>query len=130
MAEHDAVDDLWLEMSRKRGEIYRADGLQVEIDRRGCRVALVLTTEAVEIRLPTVEWPGPHSPVATTRLWKRVDWSEVSDSKALRALLDAAAKERRREFIPCRFCRRRTPPEHRHDDVCHSCAEGYLGVVH
>ena len=30
----------------------------------------------------------------------------------------------------CRFCGKELPPEHRHSDVCHGCAERGLGVVH
>jgi hypothetical protein len=106
------------------------DVIQFDVDRPGCRVTLLVTAEALELRLPTVEWPAPHLPLASTRLWKRVLCSRLRDEAALRALIDAAFEQRRRELVPCRFCRRPTPPEHRHGRTCHGCAEGRLGIVH
>ena len=108
-----------------------SEAIQFEVDRDDCRVTLLVTAEALEVRLPTVEWTGAHSCTESTRLWKRVLWSRVGDDEVtLRALVDAAFEKRRREFVPCRFCRRPTPPEHRHGRACHGCAEGHLGIVH
>jgi hypothetical protein len=106
------------------------EAIQFELDRDDCRVTLLVTAEALELRLPTVEWPTPYAPTASTRLWKRALWSRLGNDVALRALVDAAFEKRRREFVACRYCRRPTPPEHRHGRVCHGCAETHLGIVH
>lgn len=94
-------------------------------------IVLLLTPEAIELRLPTVMWLGPHTLVSTSSLWKRVAWTRIRSDNALLALLEAARAARREQFNRCRYCGRLVPPEHRHrEDVCHSCAERHLGVVH
>ena len=99
-------------------------------------VVLLVTEEAIEFRLPTVEWTGgAYGPVATSRLWKRVSVEKITemgelDATAFLSLLTAARKKRASQFKKCRFCKESFPPEHRHGDVCHGCAEKHLGVVH
>lgn len=97
-------------------------------DERG--IIVIVTPEAVELRLPTTEWVGPHTPIASSRLWKRVKWDRMSDARLSR-FLESAGQARAAEFTRCRFCGQEFPPEHRHEeDVCHGCAERHLGVVH
>ena len=37
-------------------------------------IVLLITPEAIELRLPTVEWTeGTHGPAPTSRLWRRID---------------------------------------------------------
>ena len=61
----------------------------------------------------------PSSPVAVERL------------EDLSAAVSAVCQARRRAFRWCRYCRLPTPPEYRDEpDVCMSCAERVLGVVH
>jgi hypothetical protein len=91
---------------------------------------VLVTPEAVEFRLPVVRWLGPHTPVPTSVLWRRVDLDEVAVGDLAKLITDAR-RARKRQFRTCRYCGRRTPPEHRHEkDVCHGCAEQHLGVVH
>ena len=82
-----------------------------------------VTPEAIEIRLPTVEWAAPYSPEA----------SDVSDGDLVN-FVETARQKRHDEFVPCHYCRKPTPPEHRHTldgkNVCHGCAERHEGVVH
>jgi hypothetical protein len=93
-------------------------------------VCLVITAEAIEFRLPSIEWTcGAYGPAPTSVLWKRVKWDGLSDEK-FDALLAAARRARQAQFRTCRFCGDRFPPEHRHGNVCHGCAEKHLGVVH
>lgn len=92
-------------------------------------IVVLVTSEAFEIRLPTIEWTrGTHAPVAVTRIWRRVRAAKI-DITRLRAAIEEAAAERRNEFSPCRFCGEIVPIEHRLDDVCHGCASQHLGVV-
>lgn len=91
---------------------------------------VVLTPEALEVRLPTVAWTqGAYGPAASSTLWQRVLWESISTADVY-ALCTDALRVREKQFVPCRFCGREFPPEHRHDDVCHGCAERELGIVH
>jgi hypothetical protein len=92
-------------------------------------IIVLVTPEAIELRLPTLEWPHPHSPGPSSRLWKRIKWERLGGRK-LKRLLDEAKQARMDEFATCRFCKQRFPPECMHDDVCHGCAERHLGVCH
>jgi hypothetical protein len=93
-------------------------------------IIVLVTAEAVELRLPTVEWTaGTHSPAEASRLWKRLEIDEVSDERLRSEITDARA-ERESEFATCRYCGQRVPAEHRiSSDVCHGCASRYEGVV-
>ena len=93
-------------------------------------IVVIVTAEAIELRLPTVEWAGGvHTPVPSGRLWKRRLWRSV-DEDALGLLIEEARRAREAEFRHCRFCGRPTPPEHRIDArTCHNCAEARLGIV-
>jgi hypothetical protein len=100
-------------------------------DQEARGVVLIVTAEALELRLPTVEWTrGAYGPASTSRLWKRVTWRDDLTPERVRQLVDAAIAKRRAEFKPCRYCGREVPPEHRLGKVCHGCAERHEGVVH
>jgi hypothetical protein len=94
-------------------------------------LVVIVTSEAFEFRVPSVEWTmGPYGPAASSRPWKRIACDRVSDHH-LRSLIETALAERSSEFKTCKYCGRDFPPEYRHaDDVCHCCAERYLGIVH
>lgn len=110
-------------------EVQRARDVILFIERDDPGLVVFVTPEALEIRLPTTVWDGPHSPRPTSRLWKRRTWRRLGDRK-LKRLLDEGRQARTAQFVNCRFCGKPYPPEHRHDDVCHGCAERHLGVVH
>jgi hypothetical protein len=94
-------------------------------------IVILVTAEAIEIRLPTVEWTmGSYGPAASSRLWKRVECCEIDDAELI-SLLNDALKQRKSEFKICRYCGRKFPPEHMHaSDVCQGCATKHLGVVY
>ena len=105
------------------------DAIQID-DEEEMGVSTLVTAEAIEIRLPTVEWTGgAYGPAAASRLWKRVPIESLSDQQFVELLFEARAA-RRAEFIECRYCHRLVPREHRDGDVCHGCQERYEGVVH
>ena len=101
-------------------------------------LVVVVTPEAVEIRLPTVEWTSGYAgPVASSRLWKRTlmrNWDDGDTASRLAKLIASGRRKRNREIRPCGNCRRPTPPEHAHTidgrHVCQGCAELHMGVVH
>jgi len=104
----------------------------IQIDLGGSEgVVLLVTGEALELRLPTIEWTrGAYGPAEASVLWKRVKNLEKLDDAQILDLVEAARAARLRQFIKCRFCGCPTPPEYRtHKDVCHRCAEENLGVV-
>jgi len=94
-------------------------------------VVVLVTAEAIELRLPTVEWTmGSYGPAASSRMWKRMECHEMDDIE-LESLLNDALKQRKKEFQKCNYCERCIPPEYMHsDNVCQSCAEKHLGVLH
>jgi len=94
-------------------------------------IVIIVTPEAVELRLPTVEWTmGAYDPAASSRLWKRVKTDGLEDEK-LGRLLGEAQEARGREFTKCRYCGERVPPEHRYSrNVCQGCSSAHLGVVY
>ena len=104
----------------------------IQIDANGAEGIVVLVTrEALEFRLPTVEWTmGAYGPAYSSRLWKRVKADSVNDTR-LRELLDAAQYARSAEFQTCRYCGQKFPPEHRiNKNTCQSCASQYEHVVY
>jgi len=96
-------------------------------------VIALITPEAVEIRLPTVEWSTPYSPVSSSCLLERIEMSGLSEQDLAQLVADARRK-RQSEFVPCHHCGKPTPPEHRHTldgkEVCHGFSEREEGVVH
>ncbi len=101
------------------------------LDDRG--IVVLVTAEAVELRLPTVEWTkGAYGPAYASRLWKRVTWKKLDGEEGLLlSLLTEAIERRAAEFRECKYCGQLVPPEYQHGkNVCHGCAEEHLGVVH
>jgi hypothetical protein len=93
-------------------------------------IVVLITPEALELRLPTVEWTGgAYGPVASSRLWRRVKWESVQEGQLL-VLLDKCRRARTREYRRCKYCGEKFPPEHRSSgNVCHGCASKYEGIV-
>lgn len=58
-------------------------------DDRG--VVVLVTPEALELRLRTLEWPHPHTPGPSSRLRKRLKWDRLNNKRLVR-LLDEARK--------------------------------------
>jgi hypothetical protein len=113
------------------GEVERTrDAIQIEHGGERGLVVLV-TAEAVEIRLPTTEWTqGAYGPAPSSRLWKRVRTARVSEGPLdLADLLRKAREARAREFRMCKYCKEELPVEHRQGNVCHGCSERFEGVV-
>jgi hypothetical protein len=97
-------------------------------------VVVERTEKEVRIHRFEVAWDGPHTPLVEPVLLGVVRWPELAPDVALavfRLLIDEASRQRRERFRTCRYCRAMHGPEHMQtDDVCHGCAERYLGVVH
>lgn len=111
------------------GEVSRTRDV-IQIDSGGeAGIVAVVTAEALELRLPTVEWTrGSYGPAGTSRLWRRVTWDQCPSP--LSDLIAEARAARQEEFRECRYCSGRFPPEHRvEEDVCHGCASRHQGVV-
>lgn len=112
----------------------------IQIDSGGEEgVVLLVTPEALEIRIPLTEWTlGGYAPTQSSRLWKRVRWKRKWDagfSGELQALVDDAFKARQDEFKNCGYCGNRFSPDHTISSqlmkgpICHGCASDHEQVV-
>jgi hypothetical protein len=94
-------------------------------------ITVLVTAEAFELRLPSVEWTkGAYGPAECSSLWRRVKADGLSDEK-LATLLKEARQARLDQFKKCKHCGEEFPPERRHSrNVCHGCASQHEGVVY
>lgn len=115
-------------VSERHGAVWVETGSEEDDWMDGAIV--VIRESEVELRLPTVDWQGPHCPVRSSKLWRRVSTRDGLDSASLKGLLRRASTAKRRQYKPCRYCGERTPLEHRDGDVCHGCQERELGILH
>ena len=93
-------------------------------------VVILLSPEAMELRLPTLNWDGPYTPVKTSCLWQRLALNELKKSQLPRLIAEAQAQQQQ-SFFNCKYCGQRNPEGWMHSpDVCQSCAEKELGIVH
>jgi hypothetical protein len=90
-------------------------------------VVILLTPEAVDVRLPTIDWTqGAYGPAASSRLQKR---HELADSSGIMKSIHEALSKRQAQFNECPYCHKTFPPERMAAGACHSCAERHLNVV-
>lgn len=83
----------------------------------------VVTPEALELRLPTIEWTeGNRGPARSSRLWRRVKWPEQS-TVDMKPWLDRLARALRRSQRQCKHCKMRFLSSRMTGDACHGCAE-------
>jgi hypothetical protein len=88
-------------------DVIRVDIRTSHYPERG--VTILVTPEAFELRLPTVEWTaGAYGPAASSRYLKRVRAERLTD-EALVELIDDAIARRDAEIVPCRYCGQHTP---------------------
>ena len=93
-------------------------------------LVILLSPETIELRLPILSWSGPHAPVKTSRLWQRLALDELDESQLPRLIAEAQAQQKQ-SFCDCKYCGQRNPKGRMHSpDVCQSCAEKELGIVH
>jgi hypothetical protein len=83
----------------------------------------------VEICLPSTDWVRPYLPIRSSSSWKRFEIHSINEDE-LPELIEQGRKVRCQQFKKCKYCERNFPPEHRHGDACHGCAENELGIVH
>lgn len=94
-------------------------------------LVVVVTAEALEIRLPTVEWTeSAYGPAASSCLWRRHLWRDLEE-KELPMLIRKGIQARRKQFATCQHCGERVAKEHRFDaHTCHGCASTHQGIVY
>lgn len=94
-------------------------------------IVIILTPEAIELRFPTIEWTkGKRRHAPTSRLWKRMRWTEEVSTFRILNVVITAMRKREEMFKPCRYCGASFPPELRRRNVCHRCAERHGQHVH
>jgi hypothetical protein len=93
-------------------------------------IVVILTPEAIELRLPTIEWLGSHTSVRSSKLWKRIDLHN-SRNLDMAQLIASAQEAQAQTFGICKFCSQKLPSGWMsQQDVCQSCAEKHLGIVY
>ena len=112
--------------------IERAIRVRRTIDGAEVEVTIVLTPEAVEVRLPAGYWNGPAELVRCNRPWKRLSWEEIEAGDGFESticsLVEEGLAERAAEYFTCRYCGESIPPEHGDGDACYGCRSKYEGV--
>lgn len=96
-------------------------------------VIVRLSPTAIVVFEYAVQWDSPHTPTLAPRRIGVVHWRRARNHatvKAVGALIAAAREARRSKYRVCEMCEVPTAPEWMHGDVCQSCAERHLGVVH
>lgn len=107
-----------------------SDSIQINYnDLKG--ITVLVTSEAFEIRLPTIEWAGgAYDPVQTSDLWKRIEIEEINDDE-IQGLLHLGLKEQVKHLGTCEYCKKEFHESQMDGEtVCHGCAERELGVLH
>lgn len=93
-------------------------------------LVILLSPDAIEFRLPILIWVGPHEPAHTSRLWQRLVLNELSETQ-LPELITAARFQQKQNFGDCKYCGKRNPSGWMfRSDICESCAESKLGIIH
>jgi hypothetical protein len=89
--------------------------------------------ENVTVQLLEARWSAPHTPSQVKTVIISINWAEHSPDSAGK-ILDQGVREGHRRLlaslVQCRLCKLSFSPGHMHEDVCHSCAEKHLGIVH
>lgn len=97
---------------------------------RDFELTLLVTAEAVELRLPTIEWTmGAYAPAMSSVLWKRLTWAKVEEA-GVATVLDRLAAALGRTLRTCRHCREKFLPSRMAGRACHGCATEFEGVVY
>ena len=97
-------------------------------------VIVRISGSKVSVAVFSVRWEGPHTPVVRPKQLATLNWQRLPASAAmmtLHELITAAVEIRRAKYRKCERCGETNPPEWMHgEDICQSCAEKHLGVVH
>jgi hypothetical protein len=102
------------------------DCIQIDyLEDRG--VVILLTPDAVEVRLPTIDWTqGSHGPARSSWLKKRHTLDD-SESDIVTSIREALL-ERQAQYKVCPYCDKEFPPERMAAGACHGCAENHLHI--
>ena len=97
-------------------------------------VIVRISGSKVSIAVFSIRWDGPHTPVVRPKQLATLNWKRIPASTAmltLHVLISTAVEIRRAKYRKCEKCGETKPPEWMHgDDICQSCAERHLEVVH
>ncbi len=97
-------------------------------------VVVQVNDNSIIVSVFAIVWETPYSPVLGPELHASLDWKKLP-ADSLRQRLDDVIEEARqirlRKYRTCERCGETKPPEHMHScEVCQSCAEKHLGIVH
>ena len=97
----------------------------------GADLVVIVTPEAMELRVPTIEWTeGSHGPAVSSVLWRRLEWGDgVIDEVALHGQLVALESAYMAGLRQCFHCGEKFIAARMSGKACHGCAEIFEGVV-
>lgn len=82
---------------------------------------------ALWLEVGVVSWPTPHTPQLC---WEPLESLPAHASAEAVAQAQHTALNDPRYFAVCERCARRCPQGWMHGELCQSCAERWLGVLH
>ncbi|PYR50222.1 MAG: hypothetical protein DMF89_09915 [Acidobacteria bacterium] len=93
-----------------------------------------LTATSVIVEEFAIRWETLYSPVIQPRRVGAVNWRRLPETAVMNVvgqLIKGAREIRRARYRTCGLCGVTNPPEWLHsDDICQTCAESRLGLVH
>jgi len=93
-----------------------------------------LTATSVIVEEFAIRWETPYAPVIQPRRVGAVNWRRLPETAVMNVvgqLIKGAREVRRARYRTCGVCGVTNPPEWLHsDEVCQTCAESRLGLVH
>lgn len=85
-------------------------------------IVVLITPEAIELRLPTIIGLGSQTIISSSTLWKRVEWKGKNQIELCR-LITSAQLAQQQSFGYCQHCGSRKPAAWMvREDLCESCA--------
>ncbi len=109
------------------------DGSEIYESGEPPEVIVRFTQTEIQVYRCSFFWDGPHNLVKDPQLLGTVNWKLLGCPDARFScliLIKNAQEQRRNTFRKCRYCGGTFPPEHMADDVCYSCEEIHLHVIH
>lgn len=98
-------------------------------------VAVFVSEEVVVFSQFAITWKNsPNVPTISPIPIASIHWKNLRKQERhqlFTALVEMIAKRRRKLYRACNYCKELVPPEWMHgDDICGSCAERHLGIIH
>lgn len=125
------VRDLLGDQAKEDNQI---DGSLILVGGDPSEVFVRVSGNKISISEFRVRWDGPHTPTVHPQLVTTINWKSLPAFEIMCLIgmaIDSTRNHRLEKFTTCVKCEEKKPPEWMHgDDICQSCAERHLGVIH